>query len=107
MASVLDMVAKRAVSGATTGELEELACSLIKDADGRPAFKNLAMPDKRLFPTALCTSINDEIVHAPALPARTLKSGDIIGIDVGMEYPLDLNQNRKSLIFQPLFLPLK
>jgi len=87
LASVLNMVAEKAVPGATTGELEALACALIQEAGGRPAFKNLPMGNDLVFPTALCTSINDEIVHAPALPARTLKSGDIIGIDIGMEYP--------------------
>jgi methionyl aminopeptidase len=45
------------------------------------------MLEAKAFPTALCTSINHEVVHAPSLPPRELHSGDIIGIDVGMEYP--------------------
>src|SRR3989339_1556250 len=88
LASVLNMVAEKAVPGATTGELEALACALIQEAGGRPAFKNLPMGNGDVFPTALCTSINDEIVHAPAKPGRALKSGDIVGIDIGMEYPV-------------------
>ena len=88
LASVLNMVAKKAVPGATTGELEDLACALIEKAGGRPAFKGLSMGNGDIFPTALCTSINDEIVHAPAKPGRALKSGDIVGIDIGMEYPV-------------------
>jgi len=94
LASVLNMVAEKAVPGATTGELEALACALIQEAGGRPAFKNLPMGNDLVFPTALCTSINDEIVHAPALPARTLKSGDIVGIDIGMEYPIKYQDDR-------------
>ncbi|MFH0892062.1 MAG: type I methionyl aminopeptidase [Candidatus Falkowbacteria bacterium] len=88
LASVLNIVAKKAVPGATTVELEDLACALIEKAGGRPAFKDLPMGNGDIFPTALCTSINDEIVHAPAKPGRVLKSGDIIGIDIGMEYPV-------------------
>jgi methionyl aminopeptidase len=32
-------------------------------------------------------SVNNEVVHAPALPSRELKAGDIMTIDIGMEYP--------------------
>jgi methionyl aminopeptidase len=72
--------------GITTMDLEEMACKLIKQAGGRPAFKGYkTSPKADPFPTALCTSINDSIVHGPAIPAKELNNGDIIGIDVGME----------------------
>ena len=74
--------------GVTTGHLEEMADFLIREAGGRASFKGYKTKDDiKPFPTALCTSINDEVVHAPALPSRQLKSGDIVGIDLGMEYP--------------------
>ncbi len=74
--------------GVTTGHLEEMADFLISEAGGRASFKGYKTKDDLMaFPTALCTSINDEVVHAPALPSRQLKSGDIVGIDLGMEYP--------------------
>lgn len=88
LASVLDEVASMVAPGVTTGDLEAKACELIEKAGGRPAFKNYKLPNGERFPTALCTSINDEVVHGPAIPARVLEDGDIIGIDVGMEYPL-------------------
>jgi len=88
LAAVLKQVAAFVKPGVTTAELEELACRLISEAGGRPAFKGYQTSiDDTPFPTALCTSINHEIVHGPALPARILKEGDIIGIDVGIEYP--------------------
>lgn len=72
--------------GTTTADLEEAACRMIKDFGGRPAFKNYKThKGARPFPSALCTSINHEIVHGPALPSRVLKEGDIIGVDAGME----------------------
>jgi len=74
--------------GATTGDLENLACKLISQAGGRPSFKNYrGKEEAKPFPTSHCTSINNEVVHAPALPSRQLESGDIIGLDIGMEYP--------------------
>ncbi len=73
--------------GVSTMYLEDLACKLIAKMGGIPSFKNYQPGGKgKPFPTALCTSINQEVVHAPAIPSRKLKSGDIIGIDVGMKY---------------------
>src|SRR5680860_1627096 len=74
--------------GVTTGHLEQMANFLIKKAGGRPSFKGFKQSkNDKPYPTALCACINDEVVHAPALPSRELKSGDIIDIDVGMEFP--------------------
>lgn len=87
LAAILDAVAKSVRPGVSTEDLERMALELIIKVGGRPAFKNYPMPDGKNFPTALCTSINSEVVHGPAIPARVLQSGDIIGIDVGMEYP--------------------
>ncbi len=88
LADILKQVSREVKPGVTTGYLEEKACSLIKEAGARPAFKGYKSDNEAIaFPTALCTSINNEIVHAPALPARELRTGDIIGIDVGIEYP--------------------
>lgn len=88
LACILDKVAKMVKPGISTGELEAEAVRLITEAGGRPAFKGYKTHQgAEGFPTALCTSVNDEIVHAPSLPSRLLKEGDIIGIDVGMEYP--------------------
>jgi methionyl aminopeptidase len=88
LAVILKKIGKLIKPGVSTGILEELACELIKEAGGRPSFKGYkTMLDSKAYPTALCTSINDEVVHAPAKPARILNPGDIIGIDIGMEYP--------------------
>ena len=97
LAGILNEVAKTVKPGVTTADLEKTALKLMSEVGGRPAFKNLQMYNRKHFPTALCTSINDEIVHGPALPARELKSGDIIGIDIGMEYPL--NSKKKSGVY--------
>ncbi len=75
-------------AGITTAELEERACAAIAGFGARPAFKNYR-PDKhgQPFPTALCISINDAVVHGPALPNRVIKEGDLVSLDIGMEYP--------------------
>ncbi len=85
---ILKQLVAEVKPGITTGHLEQMADFLIKKAGGRPSFKGYKSDqDDKPYPTALCTCINDEVVHAPSLPSRELKSGDIINIDVGMEFP--------------------
>jgi methionyl aminopeptidase len=40
------------------------------------------------FPSTLCVSLNDEVVHGAAYPERIIKSGDIVDLDIGMEWPV-------------------
>lgn len=87
LAQILKELAAMVKPGVSTGELEAAAEKMILEAGGRPSFKGYVSKGENPFPTILCTSINDEIVHAPSLPSRVLKEGDIVGIDVGMEFP--------------------
>ncbi|MBD3359721.1 MAG: type I methionyl aminopeptidase, partial [Candidatus Buchananbacteria bacterium] len=87
LAEVVQQVSKKVKPGIGTKELNDLAEKLISQNDAHPAFKGYKITkDDIPFPTALCTSINQEIVHAPAEPNRILKEGDIIGLDLGVEY---------------------
>lgn len=80
LAEILDKVAKAVKPGITTAELNKFTEELIQKAGAVPAFKNY-----QNFPAALCTSINEEIVHG--VPSeRKLKEGDIIGLDLGILY---------------------
>ncbi len=87
LARIMKQLLQEIKPGATTGHLEQMANFLIKQAGGRPSFKGFkAGKNDKPFPTALCTCINNEVVHAPSLPSRELKSGDIINLDLGMQY---------------------
>jgi methionyl aminopeptidase len=66
--------------GITTAQIEHLAQEL---ADGQNVI--LAFKGYRGYPAAICTSVNEEIVHG--IPGqRQLKDGDIVGIDLGINY---------------------
>jgi methionyl aminopeptidase len=66
--------------GITTRELDQVAEQYILLRGARPAFKGY-----RGFPATLCISINDEVVHG--IPGqRRLKEGDIVSLDVGVNY---------------------
>lgn len=71
--------------GISTWKLNEFAEKAIFEAGGRPSFKNYGDP-KNPFPAGLCTSINDVVVHGIPTKTTILKPGDIIGLDIGMEY---------------------
>lgn len=87
LASVLHEVALMARVGMSAAELDELAKKLINKAGGRPAFLGYKpRGGKKPYPAALCVSINDEIVHALPLPEKIIKDGDVVGLDLGLEY---------------------
>jgi len=88
LAQILKQLIAEVKPGVTTGHLEQMADFLINQAGGRPSFKGFKSDkDDKPYPTALCACLNNEVVHAPSLPSKELKSGDIINIDVGMEFP--------------------
>ncbi len=63
--------------GITTRKLDDLAEKYIISRDATPSFKGYDG-----YPTSICTSINDEVVHG--IPSdRVLQDGDIISIDIG------------------------
>ncbi len=87
LTTILNKVLQQIKPGVSTEDLEDLAVVEIAKAGGRPAFKDYPMGGDLFFPTALCTSINEEVVHGTAIPAKILQSGDIISVDIGMEWP--------------------
>lgn len=89
LARILQQLLKAIKPGTATADLEILADKLIREAGGRPSFKNYPLGNGLFFPTALCVSLNDEVVHGSALPSRVLKSGDIVDLDIGMEWPVN------------------
>jgi len=86
LASALNEVVKKVISGVTTMEIDVLAEKLIRQAGGEPSFKNYGNSEGgKPFPASLCVSINDEIVHG--IPSgREFVDGDIVGLDFGMKF---------------------
>lgn len=95
LAKILKTLVAAVKPGLNTAELEEIMLKMVAEAGGRPSFKNYPMGGGIYFPSAICASINDEVVHGSAIPGRILKEGDIIDIDIGMEWPVkkDLRKN--------------
>jgi methionyl aminopeptidase len=65
--------------GVTTLWLDSRAEDFIKKKGGVPAFKNY-----NGFPSSICTSINEEVIHG--IPSgQRIGEGDILSIDVGVK----------------------
>lgn len=87
LSGVLDAIIAMVRPGVTTAELDHQAQRLMREAGGEPSFLHYQIAsDVVPFNSAVCTSINEEVVHAPAHPGRPLREGDIIGLDIGMKY---------------------
>ena len=64
--------------GVTTLYLDRIAETYIRDNGGIPGFKGYGG-----FPSTLCTSVNEEVVHG--FPSEyVLKEGDIVSVDCGV-----------------------
>jgi len=68
----------------TTSELNVVAEEIIESAGATALFKGVKSGQARFpFPAALCTSVNEEVVHG--IPGdRVLNEGDIVSIDCGV-----------------------
>lgn len=66
--------------GITTAELDRIADAYIRSQGAVPSFKGY-----NDFPSSICASTNEELVHGIPGP-RKLIEGDIISIDIGAQY---------------------
>ena len=75
-------VAKLIKPGVTTRQLDKVAEEFIRDNGAIPTFKAYPSPYGGPFPGALCTSVNEQVVHG--IPNDVpLRDGDIVSVDCG------------------------
>lgn len=86
LAEVLRRLSALLEPGQTTGYLGEIAARELAALGGKPAFLHYR-PDAAStpFPSTICISVNDEIVHGIPGP-RVIAAGDLVGLDFGVNY---------------------
>jgi methionyl aminopeptidase len=85
VADVLSQLQEYAEPGVTTAELDSMALQMTADAGAEALFKGVRNPHARIpFPGAICTSINEQVVHGIPSQDTKLKRGDILSIDFGV-----------------------
>ena len=79
VSGLLKLMEKEAKAAVKTKTLDKIAEDFIRSQGAEPAFKGYFG-----FPSSICASVNEEVVHG--VPGdRILKDGDIIGVDVGVK----------------------
>ncbi len=80
VAAVLEELRSMIRPGIHLNQLDKRAEEITKSFGAIPAFKGY-----NGFPASLCASVNEEVVHG--IPGnRSLKSGEIVGLDFGVVY---------------------
>ncbi len=78
--------------GVATAEIDREVDKFIRSRGARPAFKGY-----RGFPASVCISIDDEVVHG--IPdKRRLKPGQIVSLDIGVEYENYFGDGAKTYV---------
>jgi len=80
--NILQHFKKIVKPGMTTGHLALISDQMIAEAGAIALFKGVPNPGHSDFPSSICASVNEEVVHG--IPGnRVLKEGDIVSIDCG------------------------
>jgi methionyl aminopeptidase len=80
VAEILAEVKEHVRAGVETRELDEMAEAACRKRKVEPAFKGY-----RGYPSSICVSVNEEVVHGIPGPRR-LKAGDLVSLDFGVRY---------------------
>ncbi|OGD64373.1 type I methionyl aminopeptidase [Candidatus Berkelbacteria bacterium RIFOXYA2_FULL_43_10] len=78
--------ADAAKPGVTLLALNNIAEESIRKRGGRPSFLNYSSDGSRNFPASLCVSINDAVVHGIPKAGISLRDGDVVSLDLGVEF---------------------
>jgi methionyl aminopeptidase len=86
LANILYLISQKIAPGVYGDELEEIALKEIKKYGVISSFLNYKIHKGGTpFPSSICVSINDEIVHGFPF-GKLIKDEDIVGIDAGIKY---------------------
>ena len=88
---VLDDIISFVKPGVTTNQVDAFAAERIKFYGGRSAFLGY-----RKYPCHTCISVNEEVVHGLA-NERELRFGDIVSVDVGVNYKGFIGDNARTV----------
>ena len=84
-ATVLARLKEQVRPGITTYDLDQIGRDLIASFGARSACYGYQLHSRR-YPAYTCLSVNEEVVHGIGSLKRILRDGDIISLDVVVEY---------------------
>ena len=92
---VLKAIEKEIKPGVTTGHLDKVAERVMRENGATPSFKGVECPYEggKPYRWAICTSVNDEIIHGIPSDKVVLKEGDIVSVRGKGKYRFDGTTN--------------
>lgn len=81
VAKTLDYLGSLIKVGVTTQALDDAASQMIASFSAKASFKGYGG-----YPASICASVNDTLIHGIPSSKVVLKDGDIIKIDIGIQY---------------------
>ncbi|MBL4575163.1 MAG: type I methionyl aminopeptidase [Opitutaceae bacterium] len=84
-AEVLAELKPHVQAGVTTFEIDQIAKVLLMEKGATSACYQYAVGSRR-FPSYICISVNDEVVHGIGRVDRIIQEGDIVVLDVVVSY---------------------
>jgi len=87
VAETYEVLREHVVPGVSTLDLDHIAEEFIRRHGATPVYKGYVPHGARgvpPFPATICASVNDVICHGIPSARQVLKSGDIIGVDIGV-----------------------
>jgi methionyl aminopeptidase len=81
VAEVLAGLGSHIADGITTADIEALADAELKKRGAVAAFRGY-----RGYPSSICISVNDQVIHGIPSRSARIKNGDIVSLDLGVLY---------------------
>jgi len=100
-ATVLESLKPLVKPGVTTQDLEEAGRQLIARLGARSACHGYQSGSRR-YPAHTCISVNDEVVHGIPSLRRVLREGDLVSLDVVVEYGGFIGDNACTVPVAPV-----
>lgn len=86
-AKILKELTAHCKPGQAVTELDQIATELITDEDSAAFYNYQPKGASRPYPSHICVSINDEIVHGiPTESDYILQDGDVVTVDMGLNH---------------------
>jgi methionyl aminopeptidase len=102
-ATVLAKMRALALPGISTYDLDQEAKKIIESLGARSAcFNYRTSRGQRAYPAYTCISMNEEVVHGIGSIKRILRPGDIVSLDVVVEYGGWIGDNATTVRIAPV-----
>ncbi len=84
--TILKELKDNVIIGKNAAEINSLAEELCVKYKAKASFKGVSSNDKKIkpYPSSVCISVNDEILHAIPYRSKIFKSGDVVKLDFGI-----------------------